>query len=154
LENLRILRLYGAIDPREYSSLKPIPASKIKDLPDTIGQLRNLEELDLGRNGLRTVPPAVASLRNLKRLLLDYNDIHELPAFIGELRNLQELSLLGNCGVSLPRSLSKLHELTVFMGNNALTLEAQEQLRRTYPDITFDFENEYDGAAANEEEAD
>jgi Leucine-rich repeat (LRR) protein len=150
LENLRTLTLYGAIDPRENGSQEPISASKIKDLPATIGQLQNLEELDLGRNGLRTVPSAVASLRNLKRLLLDYNDIHELPAFIGELKNLQELSLLGNGGVNLPLSLNKLHGLTVFMGNNSLTLEAQEQLRRTYPDITFDFENDYDDSAANE----
>ena len=53
LQNLRVLRLYGAIE-----SAKP--------LPDTIGDLRNLEVLDLGRNGLPAVPARIAALSNLK----------------------------------------------------------------------------------------
>jgi hypothetical protein len=42
----------------------------------------------------------------------------------------------------------------VHMGNNSLTLEAQEQLRHTYPGIMFHFENMYDDNAANEEDTD
>ena len=151
LQNLRVLRLYGALDPRDLGSDQPVPPSKIKTLPETVAQLRNLEELDLGRNGLRTVPPQIASLAKLKRLSLDYNDLRELPPFVGNLKNLQELSLNSNGGVKLPQTLSNIKGLKVSMGNNALKLRDQQTLRRRFPNITFSFDNEFDDAAANEE---
>jgi hypothetical protein len=151
LENLRVLRLYGALDPRDLGSDAPVPRSKIKSLPETVSRLRRLEELDLGRNGIRSVPPPVASLRGLKRLGLDYNAIREIPPFVGTLKNLEELSLRSNGGVKLPQSLAGIKGLRVAMGNNALKLRDQRSLRRRFPNITFSFENEFDDSVANEE---
>lgn len=149
LEGLRVLRLYGALDGRDIGDESRSAKSRI--LPDTLGQLQRLEELDLGRNGITTVPRPVASLRGLKKLSLDYNDIHDLPAFVGELPNLQELSLNANGGVRLPQSLAGLKGLKVYMGNNRLKLREQRALRARFPDAVFSFENEYDDDAANEE---
>ncbi len=146
LSNLKVLRLYGAID-RE----KLAPPSKVKSLPGTIGKLQNLEVLDLGRNGIKGIPSQIASLQKLKRLALDYNEIHELPPFVGNLKNLQELSVCSNGGIKLPKSLSNLNGLKIFMGNNKLKIKDQEKLRRLFPKATFSFENEYDDSAANEE---
>jgi Leucine-rich repeat (LRR) protein len=151
LSNLRVLRLYGAIDSRDSGDEAPARRAKSKPLPDTLANLQKLEELDLGRNGINSVPPVVASLRGLKKLGLDYNDIHELPAFVGNLTNLQELSLNSNGGVRLPQSLTAVKGLKVFMGNNKLTLIAQRQLRARFPNAVFSFENEYDDNAANQE---
>ena len=151
LQNLRVLRLYGALDPRDLGSDQPVPPSKIKTLPATVAQLQNLEELDLGRNGLRSVPPQIASLGKLKRLGLDYNDLRELPPFVGNLKSLEELSLNSNGGVKLPQSLSNIKGLKVSMGNNALKLRDQQQLRRRFPNLVFSFDNEFDDSAANEE---
>jgi Leucine-rich repeat (LRR) protein len=151
LSNLKVLRLYGAIDPREIGSDKPTRPSKVNSLPGTIGKLQNLEVLDLGRNGIKRIPSQIASLQNLKRLALDYNDIHELPPFVGNLKNLQELSVCANGGIKLPKSLSNLNGLKIFMGNNKLKIKDQEKLRRLFPKATFSFENEYDDSAANEE---
>jgi len=148
LSNLRVLRLYGALDPRDLESKRP---GKSKPLPDTLGELQGLEELDLGRNGLDVVPPQVAGLRGLKKLALDYNSIRQIPAFVGELPNLEELSVNANGGVALPQSLAKRRGLKVFMGNNRLTLAAQKQLRARFPQAVFSFENEYDDDAANQE---
>ena len=151
LASLRVLRLYGALDGRDVGpgdNPRSVPA---KLLPDTLGNLQNLEELDLGRNGIRAVPPQVASLRGLKKLSLDYNDIREVPAFVGELKNLRELSVNANGGTRLPESLSGLKGLKVFMGNNRLTLSAQKSLRARFPAAVFSFENEYDDDAANQE---
>ena len=144
LSNLKVLRLYGAID-------RETPPSKVKSLPGTIGKLQNLEVLDLGRNGIKGIPSQIASLQKLKRLALDYNEIHELPAFVGNLKNLQELSVCANGGIKLPKSLSNLNELKIFMGNNHLKIKDQEKLRGLFPKATFSFENEYDDSAANEE---
>jgi Leucine-rich repeat (LRR) protein len=151
LENLRVLRLYGALDSRGNDSEEPSRRAQSKSLPDTLANLQKLEELDLGRNGLRAVPTQVASLRRLKRLRLDYNDIDEIPAFVGDLPALEELTLRSNGGVRLPQSLSKLKGLRLFMGNNSLKLTDQKRLRGRFPNIVFSFENEFDDSAANEE---
>jgi Leucine-rich repeat (LRR) protein len=151
LSNLRILRLYGAIDPRDEDLKKPLPKSKIKTLPETITKLQNLEELDLGRNALTAVPDHVAALKGLKRLKLDYNTIHEIPPFVGELKNLQELSICSNGRVTLPHSLNNLKGLKVSMGNSSLKIKDQKKLRDLFPKTIFSFENEYDDESANEE---
>jgi Leucine-rich repeat (LRR) protein len=151
LENLRVLRLYGALDARDIDSEKPARPTRSTSLPDTIANLQNLEELDLGRNGIQSVPPQIASLRHLKKLGLDYNDIHEIPAFIGELTNLEELSLNSNGGVKLPQSLAQIKGLKVSMGNDKLTLLDQKRLRARFPNIVFSFDNEFDDSAANED---
>ena len=151
LSKLRVLRLYGALDGREVGSEDSARSTQAKLLPDTLAELQNLEELDLGRNGLGSVPPQVASLRGLKKLSLDYNEIGEVPSFVGELKNLRELSINANGGARLPQTLSGLKGLKVFMGNNKLTLKAQKSLRERFPNAVFSFENEYDDAAANQE---
>lgn len=153
LENLRVLRLYGALDGRDVGTEGDAPRTQSKSLPDSLANLQRLEELDLGRNGLRSVPPQVGSLRGLKRLGLDFNEIREIPSFVGDLTNLEELSLRSNGGLVLPPSLSKVKGLKVFMGNNKLTLRDQKKLRDRFPDAVFSFENEFDDAAANEEPA-
>jgi Leucine-rich repeat (LRR) protein len=151
LSNLKVLRLFGALDPSESDTNKPTLPSKVKSLPDTIRKLQNLEELDLGRNAIKGIPPQIASLQKLKRLALDYNEIHELPPFVGNLKNLQELSVCSNGGIKLPESLANLNGLKIFMGNNHLKIKDQKELRRLFPKATFSFENEYDDSAANEE---
>ena len=137
LVNLRVLRLYGAIEtPR---------------LPETIGNLLKLEVLDIARNGLKVVPPQIAALRSLKTLRLEYNDLRGLPTFVGNFKNLKELSLDSNGRmVVLPASLAKLKGLKISMGNDSLKLKDQQSLRSRFPQIVFSFEDEFDDAAVNE----
>jgi Leucine-rich repeat (LRR) protein len=151
LANLRVLRLYGALDGRDVGAEEPARNAPSKALPDTLADLQKLEELDLGRNGLGSLPPQVASLRGLKRLSLDYNDMRALPSFVGDLPNLRELSVNANGGIALPPSLAKIRGLKVFMGNNRLKLRDQQALRKRFPNAVFSFENEYDDDAANQE---
>lgn len=151
LKNLKILRLYGAIDPREGNT--PTPPSRIKKLPKTITKLENLEELDLGRNGIKALPPEVASLKKLKKLSLDFNNIDEIPSFVVNLKKLELLSINSNGKINLPDSLKKIKGLKINMGNNYLTLIDQERLKINFPNIIFNFTNEYDDDAANEKAA-
>ena len=151
LSNLKVLRLVGALGPRESEPGVPVAGSETKKLPATIAKLQNLQELDLGRNSLKSVPAEIASLKKLEKLGLDYNNIHEIPASFGELSNLKKLSVASNEVLKLPESLSKIPALEIVMGNNHLTLKEQDDLRRRFPKATFNFENEYDDGAANEE---
>src|SRR5215471_681828 len=135
LHHLRVLDLYGALG---------------KPLPNTIANLQSLEVLDLGHNfgNVREVPPQIASLHKLRYLGLDWAEIRQLPAFIGNLENLKELWLRSAHGknhpIELPDSLGRITGLKVFMGNNYLKLKDQERLRKRFPKLVFDFEDEFD----------
>lgn len=148
LKDLRVLRLHGALDGR---GLGITP--QIKPLPKSISNLKNLEELDLGRNGLAAFPSEVSlsSLSKLRRLNLSFNEIHELPDSTGTLQELVELDIHGNGGVELPKSLAALDYVKILMGDNSLKPPEQARLRAMFPRVTFDFENEFDSAGANEE---
>jgi hypothetical protein len=56
-----VLRLYGALDDRDVGGEPSARPKRGTMLPDTLANLQGLEELDLGRNGIRSVPPQVAS---------------------------------------------------------------------------------------------
>lgn len=170
LKNLKILELYGALDARSPNITKT-PLGLINPLPKSIGQLQNLQELNLGRNGLSVVPPAISTLAgtSLKRLNLEFNNLRTVPPFlglldqleelnldynrklrmipdeIGKLKNLKILSICGNMISELPHSLMQIKGLNVLMGNNSLTLKQQKKLHDGFPDIEFSFENDEDG---------
>lgn len=156
LQNLKELTLYGAIDARYFIRMDSIdktknPLSIVKALPIELSNLRNLEVLDLGRNGIQSIPKEVEFLVNLRILKLDYNDIHEIPEFISKLKNLKELHICENGKVKLPDSLSEFENLELFLGNACLSLKDQEMLKSKYPKIKFNFENDYMDGIANEE---
>ena len=149
LQSLKELKLYGALDYREIE--RGNDSTKMKKLPTAFANLKNLEILDLGRNGLPYVPSQIGALKKLKILRLDYNDIHEIPPFISNLTNLQELSVCANEKIRLPKSLEKIQGLKVFMGDDCVKHKDQKELKRRFPNILFSFESEYDQSPECEE---
>jgi len=67
-------------------------------IPDSLGNLTNLEELNLTFNSLAgTIPDSLGNLTNLRILELRDNDLTgTIPASLGNLRNLQLLYLWDN----------------------------------------------------------
>ena len=66
--------------------------------PPELGNLRNLESLDLEFSGLTgSIPPELGKLRNLKRLRLSGNRLTgSIPPQFGNLQDLEELILYSN----------------------------------------------------------
>jgi hypothetical protein len=65
-------------------------------LPDSIGNLVNLQGLYLYSNQLTCLPDSIGNLVNLQKLYLTNNRLTNLPDSIGNLVNLQELWLYQN----------------------------------------------------------
>ena len=94
----------------------------IRQLPDTIGQLSNLQSLYLDNNQLTGLPDVIGQLSNLQWLYLDNNQLTGLPDVIGQLSNLQSLYLMNNQLTGLPDVIGQLSNLqSLHLSDNELT---------------------------------
>ncbi len=87
-----------------------------------MGELGQLQRLQIGRNKLSELPAALCKLTQLRDLFLNNNQLTNLPAAMGELRQLRRLELANNQLRELPKGLRQctaLQELSLY-GNPAL----------------------------------
>jgi Leucine-rich repeat (LRR) protein len=94
--------------------------NQLTSLPVEIGNLSNLQELYSSDNQLHSLPSEIGNLSNLEYLYLSDNQLHSLPSEIGNLSNLQTLNLEANRLTSLPREIGSLTSLCLMniKGNN------------------------------------
>ena len=88
-----------------------IIGNKLSYLPQEIGLLSQLEELQIVGNQLSSLPAEIVQLSNLQSLDLSSNQLSSLPAEIVQLSNLQSLNLSGNQLSSLPAEIGQLSNL-------------------------------------------
>jgi Leucine-rich repeat (LRR) protein len=98
-----------------------INLTELTSLPNTIGNLSNLINLNLLGNKLEYLPPTIGApgnLSNLKILNLSDNKLEFLPESIKNLSNLQSLLVDSNELKYLPESIVHLRELKKLNVNN------------------------------------
>jgi Leucine-rich repeat (LRR) protein len=83
----------------------------MKILPDSIGDLRHLRELELHYNSLTTLPDSFGNLQLLEKLFLPNNRIEFLPESFGELKSLKIMYIYQNKLGDLPKSFGNLQSL-------------------------------------------
>lgn len=91
--------------------------NQISEFPHAIGQLRQLQALSADGNRLKFIPPEIANLRQLKKLSLGghpffgFNELQTIPFEVGYLLELRSLNLMGNRLLSLPSLITQLGQL-------------------------------------------
>jgi len=87
----------------------------IVEIPASIGELKNLEYLNLTNSKIESVDPAIGKLTKLVALNFDSNrDLNAIPETIGNLENLETLNLNGCENLStIPETIGDLQKLEV-----------------------------------------
>jgi len=89
------------------------PSSQITYLPDTIGDLQFLVELNLHDNQLDSIPANISNLKSLKTIDLAANSFSEIPSDIVGLPALEELDMSINSISSIPTGFKALKVLSL-----------------------------------------
>ncbi|GLT34710.1 hypothetical protein SLA2020_092110 [Shorea laevis] len=84
---------------------------QVEWLPESLGKLKDVTELDLSENRIMALPGSIGDLKALTKLNLHSNQLFNLPDSFGELVNLMELDLHANLLRSLPASFCNLTNL-------------------------------------------
>ncbi|MBQ9681836.1 MAG: DUF1963 domain-containing protein [Neisseriaceae bacterium] len=117
LKQLDTLHIFGSFHRIQENDFRfERVSSELSELPKNIGQLKNLEELNLNNcHSIKELPESMTQLNNLKRLFLsDCKNLITLPENIGQLNNLQKLDIRNTNIFRLPESIGQLHNLREF----------------------------------------
>lgn len=91
-------------------------------IPESIGQLSDLRELNLNRNQIINLQAAIAGLSQLERLNLRGNRIAEVPDSIAQLSQLRLLDLGSNRLAAISDAITELSQLEALsLDNNQIT---------------------------------
>ncbi|XP_029430448.1 leucine-rich repeat-containing protein 28 isoform X2 [Rhinatrema bivittatum] len=94
-------------------------SNNIVVIPEEIGDLKELQTLDLSTNCLITLPERLHLCHSLQYLTVDRNHLWGVPRQLCQLPNLNELSMAGNRLAFLPLDLGRSRELQyVYVDNN------------------------------------
>ena len=85
--------------------------NKLSSLPESIGNLTQLQRFSCSMNQLTTLPESIGNLTQLQKLQCESNKLTTLPESIGNLTQLKELDCNRNQLTSLPESIENLTQL-------------------------------------------
>ena len=88
---------------------------QLSTIPDSIGNLNNLEYLDISVNNLTEIPSSIVNLTNLKSLIINTNKLTFFPN-IFELEKLETLDLSQNEITTIPDKFNNFILLFCFLG--------------------------------------
>jgi Leucine-rich repeat (LRR) protein len=69
---------------------------KIEKIPSNIGQLKDLEALNLQNNKIKDIPIEIVALKKLDRLYLANNQLTKIPKYLNNIPNVRSINLTDN----------------------------------------------------------
>ncbi|EHB10010.1 Leucine-rich repeat and calponin-like protein domain-containing protein 2 [Heterocephalus glaber] len=94
-----------------------ISNNKLVSIPEEIGKLKDLMELDISCNEIQVLPQQMGKLHSLRELNIRRNNLHVLPEELGDLP-LVKLDFSCNKVTEIPVCYRKLHHLQVIILDN------------------------------------
>lgn len=105
-----------------------------------IGNMKDLEELDLRDSHIASLPAEVGELTKLKILKIARSRIKSLPTELQKLQNLELLYIGGIEGLSLPEWVLELKNLKeISVSRHQLSEALEQKLRESMPDLEIKF---------------
>ena len=97
----------------QFTNLQELVVShcKLSVLNVRIGELTQLQRLDVSANHLVVLPESICQLKNLKELIINRNIIAALPENIGNMVSLEYIDAWNNPLYVLPESIAALREV-------------------------------------------
>ncbi|PRQ45549.1 putative TIR domain, P-loop containing nucleoside triphosphate hydrolase [Rosa chinensis] len=133
--------LYEALPKFQCLRMLKLSWYNIKELPDSINNLKHLRHLDLSYSSIEKLPNTIGTLYNLQALLLSYCQyLTELPPNLGRLINLSHLDIEATNLKKMPPYMGNLKDLQMLpefvldkhsAGDNLPELEKLRNLRGT-----------------------
>ncbi|KAK3430490.1 hypothetical protein EUGRSUZ_E01983 [Eucalyptus grandis] len=105
------------IDNLVYVKSLILPCRELQKLPDSIGQLESLLELDVQNLNINELPHSIENLERLKVLRISHCPLEKLPYSIGRLQSLVNLDLTWSSIKILPDCIGNLKKLKVLILN-------------------------------------
>jgi hypothetical protein len=136
LKNLRMLSIKGM----DCDYIGNDSCWMLHEIPPSIGQLQQLEQLYLPVNALTMIPPEVGSLSKLKSLDLSDNPGLTAVDNVTKIQSLEQLYLYGCALTSLPKNIGTLKKLKrLGLTGNNLPDSEQVRIRRALPNCEIIF---------------
>lgn len=88
-----------------------LSGQKLKEVPEGVFQLKNLNALDLSNNKLKELPERLQELKHMQEFRASRNKLTEVPKSICRFIHLKRLDLSRNALTALPKCVGALHEL-------------------------------------------
>lgn len=118
-----------------------VSKNKLKYLPKDLDTLKNLEVLNASVNDIDTLYAEIGNCTQLKKIILNQNIIAHLPSTIGNLTKLTFLDMWGNEITELPKEISKLQNTLKVFDLRVINIhdDQQEEMVKLLPDTKFFF---------------
>lgn len=135
----------GELQELEYINVALTP---IEELPDSIGELKNLKFLNASSTNISTVPESIGNCENLIILDLHSTEITKIPDSVTKLTNLKSLDLGYTKITALPENIGALSELIRL---DLFGLDLRHLPKSTRDLIKLEYLNVYDNYNLDEE---
>ena len=133
LPDLRVLDLGNGVWGYE-DKFNGAKENAFSALPDSFGNLSNLQTLYLNRTQITTLPDSFGNLSNLQMLDLNFTHITSLPDSFGNLSNLKTLSLRRTPITTLPESFGNLSNLQwLWLDDTPLYNKLPPEIKEQFP---------------------
>ncbi|MBD3319841.1 MAG: hypothetical protein GF350_01965 [Chitinivibrionales bacterium] len=112
-----------------------VHSNRLDSLPESIGRLTQLRDLIAGSNNITSLPESIGACDSLSFIFLDRNDIDSLPSSIGNLAVLEQLRINHNNLREITPSLKECGSLLfLYLEHNSL---------ETFPEVVLELDSLY-----------